>query len=168
MGGEIWFDSVHGEGTHFYFTMPLTLSKARLDDKILIDENVFTAEWKGKLILIADDEHSNFLLLKHILRHTGVIVERAVNGIEVLDKLEKHPSKYDLILMDIKMPEMGGLETIKKIREGDLRIPVIAQTAYAMTDDRQKCIHAGFDEYITKPVKATELLYQINRFFKKQ
>ena len=80
--------------------------------------------------------------------------------------LDKDERAFDLILMDIKMPEMDGLETIKRIRKKKYDIRVIAQTAYAMTDDRQKCINAGFDEYITKPLKADELLKLMSRFIK--
>ena len=162
MGGKIWFDSVYGEGTNFYFTLPLSLNSASLTEANKKAETQFDTNWKGKHLLIAEDEQSNYLLIKHLLKNTGISVDRAENGLEVLARLEKDPQYYDLILMDIKMPEMDGLQAIKEIRKRKIFIPVIAQTAYAMTDDRQKCINAGFDEYITKPIKSSELFHKIN------
>lgn len=119
-------------------------------------------DWKEKHIIIAEDEESNFLLIKAMLKKTGVQIYRAVNGREVLDLLEKM-RKIDLILMDIKMPVMDGLESTKKIREqGDL--PVIAQTAYASQIEENEFRKAGFDDYLTKPLKAPRLLSAMKRF----
>ena len=162
MEGSIWFDSVYGEGTNFYFILPLKLFT--IDDKgeEITTDISFEGLWNDKKLIIAEDEQSNYVLLKHMLKHTGIYIDRATNGQEVLDLLGDDGRGYDLILMDIKMPEMDGLQAIREIRNRNFNIPVLAQTAYAMTDDRQKCMSAGFDEYITKPIKTNELLRKIN------
>ncbi len=166
LGGKIWFDSIYEKGTTFNFTLPGLLLSNVLAGTQNSGEDQEEIDWRDKHILIAEDEHSNVILLRHILKPTGIKIERVSTGIEVLNKLQNGTHKYDLILMDIKMPEMDGLETIKKIRKKNIKISIIAQTAYAMTDDRQKCINAGFDEYITKPIRANELLKLMAKFIK--
>lgn len=166
LGGKIWFNSEYGKGTEFNFTLPGSLKSNGIQTNQETSDVAIDPDWRDKTILIAEDEQSNVILLKHILKPTGISIDRVSNGIEVLNKLKNSNYKYDLILMDIKMPEMDGLETIKKIREKKLNIRIIAQTAYAMTDDRQKCINAGFDEYITKPIRANDLLKLMGKFLK--
>jgi tubulin-specific chaperone A len=115
---------------------------------------------RGKKILVADDDIRNVFALTNILEQRGMQVISNKNGREVLQKLEKHPNT-DLILMDIMMPEMDGYTAIRNIRKlnSDIRdIPIIALTAKAMKDDRSKCITAGANDYLAKPVDADKLL----------
>jgi CheY-like chemotaxis protein/HAMP domain-containing protein len=114
----------------------------------------------GKRILVADDDIRNVFALTSILEQRGVQVIANKNGREALEKLKKHPD-IDLILMDIMMPEMDGYTAMRSIRnsEADFRdLPIIALTAKAMKDDRSKCIAAGANDYLAKPVDADKLL----------
>jgi CheY-like chemotaxis protein len=88
------------------------------------------------------------------------------SGTEIIEKINEG-GKCDLLLLDIKMPGMSGIEALKKLRGLNIRIPAIAQTAYAMADDKQKCLDAGFNDYITKPIRPTELLQKMQVFLDK-
>ena len=104
---------------------------------------------KSKTILVAEDNESNFLLVFTVLKKDYSII-RAHNGVEAIDKFKSECP--DIILMDIKMPEMDGLTATRKIREYDTRIPIIALSAFAFETDKQEAISAGCNDYITKPV----------------
>ena len=104
---------------------------------------------KSKTILVAEDNESNFLLVFTVLKKDYSII-RAHNGVEAIDKFKSECP--DIILMDIKMPEMDGLTATRKIREYDTRIPIIALSAFAFETDKQEAISAGCNDYITKLV----------------
>lgn len=114
---------------------------------------------RGKHVLLADDDMRNIFALSTVFVSYGINVETANTGQEALDVLEKHPN-IDLVLMDIMMPEMDGYEAIAKIRtvKQFAKLPIIAITAKAMQDDRQRALNAGANDYITKPVDASKLL----------
>lgn len=113
-------------------------------------------------VLVAEDDRVNQRLIERVLQRQGHQIEIANNGAEALDAFE--PGAYDVILMDVRMPEMDGFETTREIRkreEGtDMRIPIIAMTAHAMKGDRERCIVAGMDDYVAKPVKA-DTVYEV-------
>jgi PAS domain S-box-containing protein len=166
MGGKIWLSSRENQGTEFYFELPFrTFTSIPEKGKA---RGVFAGNynWTGKKVLVAEDEASNFYLLQHILDRTGAEVHHVTSGEDVLEKLGDG-NTFDLLLLDIKMPGMDGIMTVKMLRDKKISIPVIAQTAYAMSQDRQKCIDAGCDDYITKPIKSKELLSKIDRFLGK-
>ena len=119
--------------------------------------------WECKKILIAEDEETNFLFIEAILEDTKAVLLWAKSGIEVIN-LFKENSDINLILMDIKMPEMDGLTATKKIREIDSGVPIIAQTAYAMSEDKNKCLKAGCNDYLTKPINHRLLLSTIDKY----
>jgi len=108
---------------------------------------------------LVDDDMRNLYALSKILKERGMEIIKAENGKNALEMLELHPG-VDLILMDIMMPEMDGYEAMKRIRSNVKfkNLPVIALTAKAMKDDKQKCIDAGANDYITKPIEAERLL----------
>lgn len=115
------------------------------------------------LILIAEDNDSNFLLVSIMLKKDYTIV-RASNGIEAIKLFEeKHPR---LILMDMKMPKMDGLEATCKIREQDKKLPIIALTAFAFDSDKEQAMKAGCNGFLTKPVNAEELRMMIKCYVK--
>ena len=119
--------------------------------------------WQNHSLLIAEDEDSNFKYLQIVLRQTQIQIHRARNGLEVLQLLEDHPG-IDLILMDIKMPEMDGLEATRKIRTFNNDIPIVALTAYAMSDDREISLEAGCNDYISKPVRRSRIFSVLSRY----
>jgi CheY-like chemotaxis protein len=122
--------------------------------------------WEFKKILIAEDEETNYLFVEAILEDTKAELIWAKNGKDAVDKFNKI-NNIDIILMDIKMPEMDGLTATKQIRQVDGNIPIIAQTAYAMSEDKNKCINAGCTDYLTKPINHRLLLATIDKYFSK-
>ena len=131
------------------------------ESKQLIINNLYDKEaiFHSKKILLADDDMRNVFALSKILTERGMQVIKAENGINALEMLNAHPD-VDLVLMDIMMPEMDGYEATRKIRLNNKfgTLPVIALTAKAMKDDKQKCIDAGANDYIIKPVDVERLL----------
>ena len=129
--------------------------------KQLIINNLYDKEalFHSKKILLADDDMRNVFALSKILKERGMEVIKAENGKNALEMLDTH-SDVDLVLMDIMMPEMDGYEAMRQIRgkQKFKNLPVIALTAKAMKDDKQKCIEAGANDYITKPIDVERLL----------
>jgi CheY-like chemotaxis protein len=120
-------------------------------------------DWTGKTILIAEDELINYRLLEVLLTKTKATLLHGKNGLETLRLFIENPS-IDVILMDIKMPELDGCEVTRKIRETNSTLPIIAQTAYAIDEEREKSIEAGCNAYITKPINKNNLLNLIDSF----
>jgi len=119
--------------------------------------------WQGKVILVAEDEEINYLFLEEVLIRTGAKVIWAKNGIEAVQLYKNN--KVDLILMDLKMPEMNGYESMQQIKDIKGKTKIIAQTAFAMSGEREEILDAGFDGYISKPIKITELLKLLEKNF---
>lgn len=114
-------------------------------------------------VLIAEDVESNFLYLKAVLSKLNANVFWAKNGLEVIDICDKVES-MDLVFMDLQMPEMNGYEATKILKKKYPNLPVVAQTAFAMSDDREKALNAGCDDYLAKPIKSKDLLYIAEKF----
>ncbi|HUS86254.1 MAG TPA: response regulator [Bacteroidales bacterium] len=108
-------------------------------------------------ILIAEDEEYNYTLVKLIFEKEGVDVIRAHDGKEAIELL-KNDKDIDLVLMDIKMPVMNGLDAAREIKKINSKMPIIAVTAYALREDRPMCLRAGCDEIITKPINRQKLI----------
>lgn len=119
--------------------------------------------WENKKILIAEDEETNYLFIEAILEDTKVELLWARNGSDAVEIFNQQ-NDIDLILMDIKMPEMDGITATKQIRLTNTKIPIIAQTAYAMSEDKAKCLNAGCDDYLTKPISHKVLLSTIEKY----
>ncbi len=117
-------------------------------------------------ILVTDDDSNNRVLLTNILKRSGYHVVIARDGLEATDLYSRGTA--DLILMDLQMPNLGGLEATASIRKleasSNSRIPIIALTAHAMAGDRERCLEAGMDDYLTKPVRSKDLLAKIAQF----
>lgn len=128
------------------------------------ENTIESFDWSTKTILIGEDEHINFRLLEVMLSKTRVTILRGKNGVETLELYQNNP-QIDLILMDIKMPEMDGCEVTREIRKVNPHIPIIAQTAYALEDEKEKSFEAGCSDYITKPINKKDLLSMIEKKF---
>lgn len=116
-----------------------------------------TYQWDDKKVLVAEDVETNFLLVQAILKKTKVNITWVMNGLGVFEQLEKG-LKPDLLLLDIRMPEMDGYEVMEKLKEQNIDLPVIALTAYAMREDEEKIRNHGFNAHVSKPIKSKLLL----------
>lgn len=167
MNGEIWCESKKGVGSTFYFTVEFIKNRMVYNDKENDKLEVETDKYnKTPLILVVEDNEINKKLAEAFLRKRGYSNIIAGNGVEAI-KVYKN-SHIDLILMDIQMPELNGFEATKIIRdlekESGIHVPIIAMTAYAMTGDREKCLSAGMDDYISKPISADMLYEKIEKY----
>jgi len=118
--------------------------------------------WGDKKILIAEDEIANYLYIKAVLKKTNVEEDYAENGAKAIELIKTN--KYDLVLMDLKMPIMDGFEATKIIRKTNKNMVIIAQTAYAFK--REECICHGFTDFISKPYSKNQLLELFNKYLK--
>jgi signal transduction histidine kinase len=157
--GKIAVKSEKGQGSVFYFKITYSLS-ADLSEQTSQQNELRNAQLlAGKHILIADDDDMNKFLAQHILETYNVNVGTAANGKEALEKIINE--YYDVVLMDLHMPEMGGIDVVKNIRKKGINIPVIAVTGNVMKSEKENCINAGLNEYISKPYDENELLQKI-------
>ncbi|MCG8698455.1 MAG: response regulator [Bacteroidales bacterium] len=171
MKGEIWVESGINEGTTFYFSIPNQakdeFTQKKPPKKRKKNQSKMDVPLSRNInVLVVEDEPINFMLLNEILIKQGINSTWAKNGKQAIDKFTSDET-FDAILMDIKMPLMNGYEAIKEIRKLDKTIPVIAQTAYAMSEDRKTAMNLGFNDYISKPIKAEILLEKLGRLLEK-
>jgi CheY-like chemotaxis protein len=176
MGGDIWVESKIGKGTKVTFTVKVERSNKR---KVLIDEkkkefNETGAAsgnlYKGKWLLAAEDVDINLEVLIALLQGSGVRIDCAKNGQEALDMVTADPEKYDLIFMDIQMPQMDGLEATRRIRAlpgmQHKRTPIVAITANVFKDDIEACLEAGMDDHLSKPLDISRVFEVLRKYLK--
>lgn len=165
LGGEMGVISGDHAGSEFWFTLPANLVRRKNTPKDYLGAGINT-QWEGKKILVAEDDSSNFSLIAEVLKHTNIQIIHARDGKEALDLYEEHKADLDLVLMDIRMPEINGYDCARVIKEKDPDIPIIAQTAYAMSGERDQSMEAGCDDYISKPLQVKFLIETIGRYLK--
>jgi two-component system, sensor histidine kinase len=163
LGGHIWVRSEYGIGSEFWFSIPL--KKAETGKRAIMEHSDThlpdNIDWKSKTILIAEDEELNFLFLKECLRQTGVKIIWAKTGRESIEMASENPN-IDLVLMDIRMPDIDGFQATKKIKSIRPHLPLIIQTACTLSDESKRSRKEGCDEFITKPINRVLLLTTIS------
>lgn len=162
LGGEIAVESELDKGSTFYINIPAKDFKQIETD--INGTSFFSLKynWVNKTILIAEDDESNFHYLKKLFSETKINIIQAKTGIEAIEKFKEN--KIDLILMDIKMPKMDGLEATREIKKINPNIPIIAQTAFAMENDKESSIKAGCSAYVQKPIHKHSFFNLIQKF----
>ncbi len=159
MGGRIWVESEPGCGAKFYITPQFKMTPQRSDAAAKSERSRPDAPVGPLVILLAEDNPVNQMLAVRLLEKSGHQVTVVGNGQEAIDALNDR--KFDVILMDIQMPEVDGITATKQIRDsersGQERVPIIAMTAHALDGDRARCIRAGMDGYLSKPINSAAL-----------
>ena len=179
MGGKLRIESQQGMGTTVYVSVdfkPVNDQDGTVDNSLAetvvaqtqnesaqTKTNTINNIWKDKTILIAEDEIVNYMFLEVLFEETGAKLIHAVDGSQAIDTVKANPD-LNIVLMDIKMPNVNGLEATRQIKALRPQLPVIAQTAYAMQDDEYKALQAGCNAYISKPIDANKLISMMKKY----
>jgi PAS domain S-box-containing protein len=167
MGGRIFVQSEKGMGSEFSFSIPYRpagTTKTKMQ-AIVKDQLVNPINWSSKKCLIVDDNKDVLIYLTRILTDTGITINTARSGFEAIEQIKNFPD-VDVVLLDMQMPEMNGIEAAKEIRKIKKDLPIIAQTAFIFEDDKDIILEAGCDACLIKPIRKEHLLTIMSSFIK--
>jgi signal transduction histidine kinase/CheY-like chemotaxis protein len=169
LGGKIWVESVQGKGSKFSISIPVESIKKQINPVFKLEEKKNEIlkpgyNWNNITILVAEDEDLNYKVLDTCLTRTNAHIIRAKDGASAVEICKSQ--KIDLVLMDIQMPGMNGYEATQEIKRMNNRTPVIAQTSFAMVGEKERCLQAGCDDFVTKPLNISSLLNKIENYIK--
>jgi signal transduction histidine kinase len=173
MNGEIWVESELGKGSSFIFTAKIRRGALQTPELSAVDDEAGAAapaadDFRGRRILLVDDIEINREIVLSLLEDILPDIDCATNGAEALARYAEAPERYDLILMDLQMPEMDGYEATRRIRalpcERALKVPIIAMTANVFRDDIEQCLAAGMTDHIGKPLDTDELYQKLRDY----
>jgi len=164
IGGKLWVDSKLGKGSSFYLSLPYNTTNDEKKKPDEVKQTKLITNWKGRKVLIVEDDKASLLYLQQVLNRNNVESICAFNGKAAVE-LFQDGKRFDLVLMDIKMPILDGYEATRIIKEIDPNQLIIAQTAYAKRGNEKAMIEAGFDDFIAKPIKSRYLLSLLKKYF---
>jgi CheY-like chemotaxis protein len=172
MDGDIWVTSEPGEGSTFSFTVRLKDANQSVEDYEaetgVVDPNSSAAGLEGYRVLLAEDVEVNREIVLALLEPTGIAIDTAANGKQAVEKFAQNPEAYDLIFMDLQMPEMDGFEATEQIRALDnpraKTVPILAMTANVFEDDIDRCSAVGMDDHISKPIDLDTVIEKLHQY----
>jgi len=165
MNGKIWAETLPGGGSCFRFQIPYRPVQHADNQEVVESLRPDDYNWSKYTILVVEDNYMSYRLLQALLKNSGVGILHADNGPKAIEMVKSHP-KIDLVLMDIQLPLMNGYDATREIKKIRPELPVIAQTANALDDDRLKCLNSGCSDYITKPIVFETFLGLINNYIR--